>query len=127
MDSWQQQCCGDDFGVGSAVTWSAFPTDGPDEWIELLLGRAWADRVTYREEHHVDDDGASLVIAGTVHSIREVSCRRTLQPGKGLVPVAGSGILNEVGVADKWSAEPSDDLRGRMSFDGWIIELELGL
>jgi len=38
----------------------------------------------------------------------------------------GSGMLKEVSVADKWSPEPPDELRGQMTFDGWIVELELG-
>lgn len=129
IDSWQQQCCGDDFGIGSQVTWSALPQYGPDGWVESLLGPVWADKVGYREEHHDDGDEALVVVAGTVRSIREVTCRRTsLRHGSGqvLVPIAGSGMLNEVSVADKWSAEPSDEVRGLVTFDGWIVELELG-
>lgn len=125
MDAWQQQCCGDDFEVGSAVSWSVFPSDIPDGWVELLLGLTWAQRVTFREEHHVDDDNSSIVIAGIVRSIREVTCRRTEQPRVGWVPVAGSGVVKEVDIADKWSAEPPHDLSPRVTFDGWIVELEL--
>ncbi|MGY2877198.1 hypothetical protein ACVW00_004388 [Marmoricola sp. URHA0025 HA25] len=42
-----------------------------------------------------------------------------------MVPIAGSGMLNEVVVADKWSAEHSADHRDRQTFEGWIVEVEV--
>lgn len=128
VDAWQQQCCGDDFRVGSQVAWSAVPQDGPDGWVGLLLGGEWAEKVRFHEEHHSDDDESAVVLAGTVVSIREVTCRRVPQPqgsGQLMVPIAGSGMLHEVDVPDKWSAEPSADLRDHLTFDGWIVEVEL--
>jgi hypothetical protein len=127
VDAWQLQCCGDDFRVDSDVTWTVVPQDGPDEWVELLLGAAWAERVRYHEEHHSDGD-PEQGITGTVRSIREVTCRRTPErqgSGEVLVPVPGSGVLTEVAVADSWGPEPPEELRGQVTFDGWIVELEL--
>ena len=31
------------------------PQDGPDEWVELLLGREWAEKVAFRVEHHREE------------------------------------------------------------------------
>ena len=127
IDSWQQQCCGDDFEVGSTVRWSAVPQDGPDEWVELLLGHDWASKVDYHEEHHVDEE-STVVITGMVRSIWEVGCNRQERDDRGgrtWFPIAGSGTLRKVEVAHKWSPEPPDDLRPQVTFDGWVVELEL--
>jgi hypothetical protein len=124
IDSWQQQCCGDDFRVGSDVSWSVVPQDGPNEWVELLLDRPWAEKVVFHEEHH--GGGLTTVIRCTVRSIHEVTYRLAPQvrgPDQILVPVPGSGIVKEVAIADKWGPEPPDDLKRQMSFGGWIVEV----
>jgi len=41
------------------------------------------------------------------------------------VPIAGSGVLAEVQIADKWRPEPPANRRERMSFEGWIVELDV--
>jgi hypothetical protein len=125
VTAWEQQCCGDDFEVGSTVTWTGVEHDGPDEWVEQLLGPDWGGRVTYSEGHHDDEEAA---ISGVVRTIHEVRCRRELQPhgtGHALFPVQGSGWLTEVSVADPWVSKPADESRESMSFDGWIVELEV--
>jgi hypothetical protein len=42
IESWQQQCCGDDFRVGSVVRWQVRTNSDVDEWVELLLGAEWS-------------------------------------------------------------------------------------
>jgi hypothetical protein len=124
VDAWQQQCCGDEFEVGSTVTWDI--TRQPDsEWVKLLLGDTWARRVEYREEHHDDASGSPLT--GQVISIQVVTCsRQPEQKGSGtvLTPVPGSGTLRQVQMADPWEPEHLDQVPMR-SFDGWIVELEV--
>ncbi len=123
VTSWQQQCCGDDFWVGTQVSWSVIPR-GEDEWAELLLGREWAEKIEYREEHH-DEIDATTTISGKVRSIWEIRCLRRVEIRESRevrVPVRGSAILTQVDRADKWS--PEDDLPARTTFDGWVVELE---
>jgi hypothetical protein len=50
MDSWQMQCCGQPFEIGSHVTWTIRAPDA--EWVADVLGHAGAARVTAAEEHH---------------------------------------------------------------------------
>lgn len=125
VDAWQQQCCGAEFGVGSTVTWTVKSQPDGAEWVGLLLGREWAERVEYHEEHH---DDAEETVSGRVVSIRVVTCSRVGEPqgaGTSYVPVPGSGRLREVDVADPWEPEPPESQRFEESFDGWIVEVEL--
>jgi uncharacterized protein DUF6578 len=131
VDAWQQQCCGEDFRVGSTVDWNAKPEPGGDEWVAELLGDEWGQKVSLHEEHHEDlGDDVRVRVSGIVRSIRIVSCDRVLGrvegpgPDEAMVPVPGSGRLREVEVADRWGPEPhSGDLS--TTFDGWIVELEV--
>lgn len=96
------------------------------EWVKLLLGDAWAQRVEYHEEHHDDIEGPPLT--GEVVSIQVVTCkRRPEQDGSGrvLVPVPRSGALRHVHVADAWEPERTSGQLPMQSFDGWIVELEI--
>lgn len=126
VTAWEQQCCGDDFEVGSTVTWTVVKHDEPDEWVAQLLGPDWGGRVKYSEGHH---DNEEDTVSGVVCAINEVRCGRELQAdgaGHVQVPIRGSGWLTEVSVADPWASRPSDDFRESMSFDAWIVELEVG-
>jgi hypothetical protein len=127
VESWQQQCCGDDFRVGSAVQWQVRTNSDADEWVELLLGAEWSAKVRFTEDHHMD--GADGVLTGVVSKINVVTCERVLgeapQPGPSgqvMIPVPGSGWLRDVEVADLWEPEPPD-LDSGWSFDGWIVKL----
>ena len=124
VTSWQQQCCGADFGVGSSVRWQVRTSGGTDEWIELLLGPEWATTIRFAEDHHLDQ--ADGVLTGTVSEINVVSCERVpgeapkpRPTGKVMVPVPGSGRLRRVETAAPW--EPTD---AGWSFDGWIVKLD---
>ncbi len=128
IESWQQQCCGTDFGVGSTVRWDVKQNAENDEWIDLLLGPEWSGKVDFTEDHHMDESDG--VLTGAVSEISVVTCDRVLgdvpQPGprgKVMVPVPGSGRLRSVEVADRWEPEP-DDTSGGWSFDGWIVGLK---
>jgi len=128
IEGWQQQCCGDDFRVGSAVRWEVKQNPDGDEWIGLLLGPEWSKRVGFSQAHHLgESDG---VLTGVVSEISVITCDRVLgnapHPGPGgkvLVAVRGSGRLRKVEVADRWEPEPRDPAAG-WSFDGWIVELD---
>jgi hypothetical protein len=128
IESWQQQCCGDDFRVGSKVRWAVRQNPDGDEWIDLLLGPEWSKKVGFAEDHHLDENDG--VLTGVVANISVVTCDRVLGDasqlgprGNVLVPVPGSGRLRTVEAADCWEPEPRDRSAG-WSFDGWIVELE---
>jgi hypothetical protein len=96
-----------------------------DDRVERLLGREWADRVEFHQEHP-GEPGAELV--GTVRPIQAVTCSRQLEdrPGMGEVylPVPLSGALRHVDTAEPWLPERSEDERDRATFDGWIVEVD---
>lgn len=124
--AWEQQCCGVDFEVGSAVVWTVAEHAGPDERAEQLLGPPWGARVQYVAGRHDDEEAT---ISGVVRAIHEVRYRTECHPfgtGRLLSPVDGSGWLTEVSVADPWVSTPDDEERESISFDGWIVELEVG-
>ena len=125
VTEWEQQCCGDDFGVGSSVTWTVVEHEGANEWVVQLLGPTWGDRVKYSEGHHADEEAT---ISGVVLAIHEVRCRRELQPygsGQAWVPIQSSGWLTEVPAADPWVSKPDDEVRESVFFEGWVVELEI--
>jgi Family of unknown function (DUF6578) len=128
IESWQQQCCGHDFRVGSTVRWEVRQHPGGHDWVRILLGTGWSEKVFFAEDHHTDESEG--VLTGVVSHISVVTCDRVLgdaaQPearGRVLVPVPGSGRLRTVEMADSWEPEPRDPSAG-WSFDGWIVELE---
>lgn len=131
VDAWQQQCCGEPFGVGSTVHWNVTPEDEVSEWTKKLLGEEWGRRVEFHEEHHTGEDEPTSSLSGLVKSIKVVTCDRELKENdgigpKGLVwmPVPASGRLREVEVADPWEPEPNPEEHST-TFDGWIVELEV--
>jgi hypothetical protein len=145
IDSWQQQCCGDEFRVGSTVHWDVFPTKEQDGWVETLLGPDWGAKVRYQEDHHGGlDDAASEKLHGVVRSIYVVTCDRWLKTGPGeptggvWLPIPGSGRLRAVDLADPWEPEPpdkeppddEDSARWIVDpppwwFEGWIAEVDI--
>jgi hypothetical protein len=129
VDSWQHQCCGQDFAVGSDVVWEAVAVEESHGWVELILGEEWAKRVRFHQESHHDEGAALVLLEGVVHSIREVTCGRTADPqahSAVRVPIPGAGMLTQVPAADKWRPEPPEEDCGDLSFEGWIVELETG-
>jgi hypothetical protein len=145
VESWQQQCCEDEFRVGSTVNWQVFPTNGEDDSVEILLGPEWGAKVRYWEDHHGgrDDLGDGEKLLGVVRSIQVVTCDRELKveagkPPSGMwLPVPGSGRLREVEFADPWEPEPPDDelpdddppqwstVPPPWWFEGWIVEVDI--
>jgi hypothetical protein len=124
--AWEQQCCGVDFEVGSRVTWTVVEHAGPDEQVEHLLGPVWGERVRYFAGRHDDEEAT---VSGVVCAIHELRFRTESQPfGSAHLsnPIQGSGWLTEVSVADPWVSKPLDEERESMSFDGWIVEMEVG-
>lgn len=112
VDSWQQQCIGDEFRVGADVSWDVTAVRDGDDWVASLLGPEWAELVRYAEDHHGVGDGGARKLRGVVRSIREVTSRLTQQGGSpphgfhgGVwVQIPGSGQLREVDVADPLDA-----------------------
>jgi hypothetical protein len=130
VDSWQQQCCGDDFSVGSSVHWNVHRLEGGDKSVAELVGPEWGAAVEYSSNHHGVDDhlGPGDEMQGVVLSIRVMTCGRQPQPdrnpgGQMWVRVPGSGQLREVRVADPWEPEPPAE-EHHVSFEGWIVEVE---
>ena len=128
VDSWQQQCCGEEFRVGSEIHWHGHRTKERKSWITTLLGAEWADAVEYEENHHGPPDALNPLVElhGMVRSIRVVTCDGKTKPnstGFSRIPVPGSGRLQMVEVADPWKPEPP--AQAREMFAGWIVELVL--
>jgi hypothetical protein len=121
VDSWQMQCCGEPFRLGSQVAWTLRGAD-PD-WLEAVLGPDGQQTVDAAEEHHggVPDD--TVPTRGTVARVAAVHCRFAPGPGsdsRTSYPVPGSGVLTDVESADGWTAD-----RGDGQFVGYLVELEL--
>lgn len=110
------------------MSWSVVRRAYPDSWLDLILGREWADRIVYHEEHHQEDDVGTELLRGRVASIWEVRCRRVLQAqgaGEVMVPVAGSGQLTEVDRADPWASDSRHHEQDPITFDGWVVEVDV--
>jgi hypothetical protein len=126
VEAWQQQCCGVDFEIGSVVRWDVRPAEA--DWLAHALGQQWAAAVWFVEDHHGTRGGAAHELAGVVRSIRVLTVGRELgtdpQYGPVMLPVAGSGRLREVPVADRWETA-SDENGADRSFDGWIVGLDV--
>lgn len=125
VDSWQQQCCGDEFRVGSPVEWDVLPED--DESMVNLLGAEWSGKVGYRQERHGPfDHDQPQPLSGVIRSIATVTYSLEPVPGKQrhFQPAPGTGALRSVSVADPWGPEPPASDTPTQAFGGWIVELE---
>lgn len=96
VDSWQIECCGEQFAVGSAVAWPADPEES-SAWLDELDGPA--PRISYRYEAHSDEP--VLTVAGTITRIRALK----------------AGQLTDLDSDRRWDFGP---------LAGWIVELEVG-
>lgn len=128
VDSWQQQCCGDDIEVGSDVRWDVQVPEAGSSWVGWLLGDEWGHKVRYREHHH--DGDATVALAGVVRSIHVLTCDLTPNAGNERADqrAPGTGRLTSIQVIDKWAPEPRHDpnTAPTESFVGWIVELQTG-
>jgi hypothetical protein len=98
IDSWQMQCCGEPFRLGSQVAWTLRAADPEFPTMPSRPG-------------------------GTVRHIAAVHCRLAPEPGSdspAVGPVAGTGVLTDVGSADGWTED-----RGDEHFIGYLVQLEL--
>jgi hypothetical protein len=63
VDSWQQQCCGEGFSVGSAVRWAVNTMSEAADWFATPFGEDSSVRIEYGENHHGDPNGRSPVLS----------------------------------------------------------------
>lgn len=120
IDSWQMQCCGKPFRLGSHVSWTLGAAD--PERIEDMLG-AHAQHVDAAEEHHGGVPADAMPTRGTVTRIAAVHCHYAPRPGGGsrtAYPVPGSGVLTDVDSADGWTPDHDNE-----RFVGYLVQLEL--
>lgn len=122
VDSWQMQCCGKPFHLGSQVSWTLGDADA--EGLEAVLGANGLRAVDAAEEHHGGIPEDTAPTQGTVTRIAAVHCRHAPRPGsdsRATYPVPGSGVLAYTEAADGWVAD-----RGDQRFVGYLVQLELG-
>lgn len=123
VDQWQQECCGESFRIGSAVTWTVSSSAMGSEWAGLLLGEEWGRAVTHHEEHHSEDEELG-VVSGVVHTIYDVTCRRT-RNDRAFEPVPMSGVLTPTDSAEVGDSTSQFGDDSAVTFEGWIVELDL--
>lgn len=119
VDSWQMQCCGEPFRVGSEIAWTLCAADL--EWLEGMLGTE--QTVDAVEEHHRSVAEGTEPTPGTVTRIAAVHCRFAPGPGSDsgtFYPVRGSGVLTGLESADGWTAD-----RDGEQFVGYLVQLEV--
>lgn len=125
ITSWEFECCGDPFGVGSTVNWTVDRLDGSvahdatsARWFAAAIGPDEAARITDAEGHHSDSPEERVSLAGNVVAIRAAFCRFERDSG---FPVAGSGWF-----VDKAAAEngEDDDLPDDAQFIGYLVDLD---
>ena len=122
LSSWEWECCGDTFRVGSTVHWKIERTRGIDDHLVTVLGPQWRGRVLYSEGHHdLIQDG--LHVSGTVRSIDVLTTDHDVV-NRTLVPIPSGGRLSRVGEMGAWAPGLNHTPHGRM-LDGWIVSLEL--
>ncbi|UQU62227.1 hypothetical protein COUCH_24690 [Couchioplanes caeruleus] len=111
MAGWQMECCGTPFRKGDQVSWRLrHPHSTELAWLDLVLHDGVAATVDAVEDHH-GDPSAPLTV-GVVASIATLHCRFTPEP------VAGSGLVTSVAMAEKWN----DDLDDQ-HFAGFLIRI----
>lgn len=106
VDSWQTQCCGEPFHLGSQVAWTLGGADM--EWIDTMLGAHLRRTVDAAEEHHGGVPEDTVPTWGKVVRITAVHCRCAPRPDTGsrtLYPVPASGIVTDIESADGWTAD----------------------
>jgi hypothetical protein len=126
MDSWQMQCCGTPFEVGSVVTWDLVPVGSVRRGhLASFLGDEVANEISDWEEHHGgggDDEPEGEATTGTVRAI-ELVYYEIAPPDAGrrdeLVLVPGSTVSVSRSSAQTW--EPTEE---GLHHRGYIIDVE---
>lgn len=114
VSSWQFECCGDGFQVGSSVCLSVVEPDL--EWLSEVLGEPDALQVTASEEHH---DDSTTEISGHVLAIEGVSVDYAARDpnDRHLYPVRGSARRVS---CDSLPAESA----GGSGYTGYLVDLD---
>lgn len=127
LDSWEWQCCGEPFEVGSEVEWALTPML-PEERSFLVepLGSEILDGISHCETHHdhPHDEPRPIPTRGRVESIEAVYWTRAPRPGQDrhvVYPVEGSAVVVKRETVDGW--EPEDE--GGLRHEGYIVDLAL--
>ncbi|MFI1716284.1 DUF6578 domain-containing protein [Streptomyces litmocidini] len=116
VDAWQMQCCGESFVPRDVVSWTLLEVD-PEDYADVV-GSERAQGISFREEHHGQDEGRAPTSVEVV-SIAEVHCRYGVLPGatdKANRPVPGTTVLVPVEKADKWAKARPD-----VGFAGYLV------
>ena len=111
ISSWQHQCCGKDFAVGSTVTWHVHEPDRA--WFSTALGPDLSRRLDAVEGHHADP--VDRTVNGTVRSIAAVHSAYDRESGRW---VPGTATLTRQDPADRWTAD-----RDNLRFIGYLVGL----
>ena len=120
VESWQIQCCGDEFALRSKVEWTVV-ADPDLEFLSAVLGSHEADAITDIEEHHGLMQLRDEPLIGTVHGITAVFCSYAApSTGKALYPVSGTAVLEPRERADGWEQE---DAHTRV-FVGYLVDVD---
>jgi hypothetical protein len=79
VDSWQPQCCGEPFHLGSHVAWTLGDADA--DWLRAMLGAGAQHTADAAEEHHGGVLEGTAPPESRVTSIAAVHCRYAPRPG----------------------------------------------
>ena len=117
--SWEMQCCGDPFHVGSQVSWS-LRASVDLEYLTTVLGDSMASQVTHAYDHHSIEpipEGQTM----TVRSITAVWCRfaKRTDTDRASYPVAGSGVIE--GRTSVTRSREKDE--GDLYFVAYLVDL----
>jgi hypothetical protein len=120
VDSWQMQCCGEPFRVGSQVEWTL--GDADRDWINAMLGPDAQQAADAMEEHRGGLPAETPPTRGTVTRIAAARCRYAPRHGcdsRARYPVPGSGVLSDAESADGWTPDHGD-----LQFAGYLAQFE---
>ncbi|MFI1992964.1 DUF6578 domain-containing protein [Actinoplanes sp. NPDC020271] len=115
IDRADWNCCGEPFQPGSQVTWE-LRRDIDTAWLSEALGPDVAAGVDAFQYHHSHTDMVIEPASGTVARIQAVHWKTDPQTGT----VRGSGVLTDVADAERGAAN-----RGELTFEGFLVDLEV--
>ena len=124
LDSWEWQCCGERFAVGSVVDWALTPISAEaTSFLAKPLGADVVDGISHYEGHHPDEDEpARTLTRGRVESIKAVYWGLDRRPGE--APVYDPRPLSAVYESrDSADGSDPDEREGGLRFSGYIVEL----
>jgi len=117
VDRWQQQCCGQPWDVGTAVSWTV--TDPDRDFLVPLFSDENRVVIDKAEEHHNPGLDGFPTVSGMIRSIRAVSVAYELnQDARVMYPVPGSATLTSLPSSESSPLDVPD-------FTGYIVELDI--